>query len=111
MFVVYVGCVCFFFFKQKTAYDMRISDWSSDVCSSDLAKAIELYGSDAQKARWIPGLASGETIGAVAFASGPDPLPARPGVALEADKLDGRAAGVSGGLFADVAIEIGRAHV
>src|SRR3546814_14801904 len=34
-------CVCyfllyFFFFKQKTAYDMRISDWSSDVCSSDL---------------------------------------------------------------------------
>src|SRR3546814_9768958 len=29
--------LCFFFFKQKTAYEMRISDWSSDVCSSDLA--------------------------------------------------------------------------
>src|SRR3546814_6821067 len=29
-------CCVFFFFKQKTAYDMRISDWSSDVCSSDL---------------------------------------------------------------------------
>src|SRR3546814_1781934 len=29
-------CVCVFFFKQKTAYEMRISDWSSDVCSSDL---------------------------------------------------------------------------
>src|SRR3546814_946135 len=30
-------CVCIvFFFKQKTAYEMRISDWSSDVCSSDL---------------------------------------------------------------------------
>src|SRR3546814_10013407 len=28
--------VCCFFFKQKTAYEMRISDWSSDVCSSDL---------------------------------------------------------------------------
>src|SRR3546814_1599562 len=28
----------FFFFKQKTAYEMRISDWSSDVCSSDLLK-------------------------------------------------------------------------
>src|SRR3546814_1650986 len=28
--------MCFFFFKQKTAYEMRISDWSSDVCSSDL---------------------------------------------------------------------------
>src|SRR3546814_3050258 len=31
----------FFFFKQKTAYDMRISDWSSDVCSSDLARQGE----------------------------------------------------------------------
>src|SRR3546814_1330231 len=30
----------FFFFKQKTAYEMRISDWSSDVCSSDLAPRI-----------------------------------------------------------------------
>src|SRR3546814_7694484 len=30
--------LCFFFFKQKTAYEMRISDWSSDVCSSDLAE-------------------------------------------------------------------------
>src|SRR3546814_16489313 len=30
--------MCFFFFKQKTAYEMRISDWSSDVCSSDLAR-------------------------------------------------------------------------
>src|SRR3546814_6808508 len=30
----------FFFFKQKTAYEMRISDWSSDVCSSDLAVVI-----------------------------------------------------------------------
>src|SRR3546814_1714268 len=29
---------CFCFFKQKTAYDMRISDWSSDVCSSDLVR-------------------------------------------------------------------------
>src|SRR3546814_6926367 len=32
-------CVLFFFFfKQKTAYEMRISDWSSDVCSSDLGR-------------------------------------------------------------------------
>src|SRR3546814_16085580 len=29
-------CYLFFFFKQKTAYELRISDWSSDVCSSDL---------------------------------------------------------------------------
>src|SRR3546814_4694728 len=35
--VMSVCCgVVFFFFKQKTAYEMRISDWSSDVCSSDL---------------------------------------------------------------------------
>src|SRR3546814_5677987 len=33
-------CVLFFFFKQKTAYEMRISDWSSDVCSSDLCQGI-----------------------------------------------------------------------
>src|SRR3546814_4259698 len=36
---MYIICYCmfviFFFFKQKTAYEMRISDWSSDVCSSD----------------------------------------------------------------------------
>src|SRR3546814_19193841 len=34
LFVLFL--LCFFFFKQKTAYEMRISDWSSDVCSSDL---------------------------------------------------------------------------
>src|SRR3546814_8737850 len=39
-------CSCtFFFFKQKTAYEMRISDWSSDVCSSDLA-VIEAQAAD-----------------------------------------------------------------
>src|SRR3546814_9137755 len=32
----------FFFFKQKTAYEMRISDWSSDVCSSDLICPLKL---------------------------------------------------------------------
>src|SRR3546814_18294447 len=36
--------VVFFFFKQKTAYDMRISDWSSDVCSSDLT-IVSVLGS------------------------------------------------------------------
>src|SRR3546814_11340736 len=33
-------CFFFFFFKQKTAYEMRISDWSSDVCSSDLSAQV-----------------------------------------------------------------------
>src|SRR3546814_7673838 len=35
-----------FFFKQKTAYEMRISDWSSDVCSSDLLGVEALVASD-----------------------------------------------------------------
>src|SRR3546814_7981728 len=35
--------MCFFFFKQKTAYEMRISDWSSDVCSSDLRQGDAAY--------------------------------------------------------------------
>src|SRR3546814_7086793 len=47
LFVSFVGSILLFllhiifvfFFKQKTAYEMRISDWSSDVCSSDLAAA------------------------------------------------------------------------
>src|SRR3546814_20037567 len=40
--------VRFFFFKQKTAYEVRSSDWSSDVCSSDLA--LNHFGSGANKA-------------------------------------------------------------
>src|SRR3546814_18343559 len=38
-----VDSVIFFFFKQKTAYEMRISDWSSDVCSSDLTPEAEAW--------------------------------------------------------------------
>ena len=68
------------------------------------AKAIELYGSDDQKQRWLPGLASGDVIGAVAIASGPDALPAHPKVTLTNDRLDGVKDGVSGALHADVAI-------
>ena len=74
------------------------------TASFGAAKAIELYGTDEQKAKWLPGLASGETIGAIAFASGPDALPARPAVTLTGDRLDGTATGVSGGLAADIAV-------
>src|SRR3546814_8723380 len=45
IFMVHYGryvCCFFFFFKQKTAYEMRISDWSSDVCSSDLSGVYRL---------------------------------------------------------------------
>src|SRR3546814_10698115 len=41
-------CACCFVFKQKTAYEMRISDWSSDVCSSDLDTASPM----AERAGW-----------------------------------------------------------
>src|SRR3546814_10896632 len=41
MFVVVVLCF-FFFFKEKTAYERRISDWSSDVCSSDLDRTVQI---------------------------------------------------------------------
>src|SRR3546814_18349009 len=53
--------VCCFFFKQKTAYEMRISDWSSDVCSSDLPMALIesfVHGIGVVVARhpWLPPL-------------------------------------------------------
>src|SRR3546814_5669128 len=51
MFVLLIF-VSFFFFKQKTAYEMRISDWSSDVCSSDL---LESDGEGLQPALPGPG--------------------------------------------------------
>src|SRR3546814_9563956 len=38
--IIMYGLLFFFFFKQKTAYEMRISDWSSDVCSSDLTQRV-----------------------------------------------------------------------
>src|SRR3546814_12524386 len=45
---------CFFFFKQKTAYEMRISDWSSDVCSSDLPSAAISSAADPAAATIAP---------------------------------------------------------
>src|SRR3546814_1550568 len=84
----------FFFFKQKTAYEMRISDWSSDVCSSDLVegyeiewanisggpKSIEAFRADALDASYvaeIPPLFATWTdtpVKIVAVTENPDPL-------------------------------------
>src|SRR3546814_19316356 len=59
----------FFFFKQKTAYEMRISDWSSDVCSSDLDMKVSVEG---DRLRAIgktldPSIVNGESIGFLRF--------------------------------------------
>src|SRR3546814_9363169 len=43
-FAMFYLCSIFFFFKQKTAYELRISDWSSDVCSSDLQEQRQRAG-------------------------------------------------------------------
>src|SRR3546814_5285603 len=51
-FFCYLICIFFFFFKQKTAYEMRISDWSSDVCSSDLPLDMKTAG---WRSAWIYG--------------------------------------------------------
>src|SRR3546814_4326964 len=53
---VWFVCLFFFFFKQKTAYEMRISDWSSDVCSSDLARSTA-SGWRSQPVQFLHGLA------------------------------------------------------
>src|SRR3546814_9400704 len=50
---IYVLC-CFFFFKQKTAYEMRISDWSSDVCSSDLRASAVPPRPASRSGQWAP---------------------------------------------------------
>src|SRR3546814_3672744 len=52
-------CFVFFFFKQKTAYEMRISDWSSDVCSSDLEDFGAWDGDDAYGATLVGELCGG----------------------------------------------------
>src|SRR3546814_1539400 len=46
----FCSCLVFFFFKQKTAYEMRISDWSSDVCSSDLVVISDVADTSLRKA-------------------------------------------------------------
>src|SRR3546814_19455352 len=48
----------FFFFKQKTAYEMRISDWSSDVCSSDLIPAAPAAATRPEALMRLPRLAA-----------------------------------------------------
>src|SRR3546814_6889468 len=65
-------CV-FFFFKQKTAYEMRISDWSSDVCSSDLGVEVGEPAPEREAALGAVAAAEGEGHGHPAHLRG-DPV-------------------------------------
>src|SRR3546814_8094307 len=62
--IFYVAFVLCFFFKQKTAYEMRISDWSSDVCSSDLH-----HQDDRRQREVLKLMASGQLNKQIAFRS------------------------------------------
>src|SRR3546814_6962645 len=66
MSVYYCLYFVFFLFKQKTAYDMRISDWSSDVCSSDLGVFRRLLV-DQRAAKRRPAIALGRYAGKRVF--------------------------------------------
>src|SRR3546814_3935091 len=69
----------FFFFKQKTAYEMRISDWSSDVCSSDLTLALaQKLGLDPQKFFDIASVSSGQCWSLTSYAPLPGVGPTTP---------------------------------
>src|SRR3546814_8818372 len=126
----------FFFFKQKTAYEMRISDWSSDVCSSDLASlSINLLPTFGALVM-LPAIASAQQVSAkggkfdrtagndVIVVTGrslstPDLMPPLPVQVLSGDDLAHRRQGGLGATLAGLpgvqldnfGGEIGRAHV
>src|SRR3546814_4501318 len=72
----------FFFFKQKTAYEMRISDWSSDVCSSDLLDVLRGIGRTLRQVAHLLG-DDGETAAGLSRAGGFDAGIQRQQVGLE----------------------------
>src|SRR3546814_4386825 len=79
--MLYFICVVYvFFFKQKTAYEMRISDWSSDVCSSDLGRSrhgggrLEAHGRELSR----PGRQAAHPDGGRRGEGRPDGGPDRP---------------------------------
>src|SRR3546814_7866714 len=63
VFIFVCTVLVIFFFNEKTAYELRISDWSSDVCSSDLDQALDIVASETrritgkygQDALWLTG--------------------------------------------------------
>src|SRR3546814_326811 len=72
-----------FFFKQKTAYEMRISDWSSDVCSSDLRIALSMYNTGSQSRGFSNGYV-GRVVGNAGVSDGIQPAAVRIGEPMPA---------------------------
>src|SRR3546814_5593693 len=100
--------ICFFF-KQKTAYEMRISDWSSDVCSSDL-HASKAIGWGVDGLILLTAGAGGHTGHANAFAIVPQVRRMWDGAILLAGAIsDGRSILAAQVLGADFCYKIGRA--
>src|SRR3546814_2821048 len=98
----------FFFFKQKTAYEMRISDWSSDVCSSDLLTVARRGASP------VSALPAEHGDGTATVRPGSDPVPIVRAVdkptAVRVENAPSSAA-ESGSIRVSIDKEIGRAHV
>src|SRR3546814_19963678 len=89
----------FFVFKQKTAYEMRISDWSSDVCSSDLAKlersekiVYRLVLVDASEHRELPGFEREQMV-FIDTQAACQPPEVRPATLAQRDKIEEREQG------------------
>src|SRR3546814_9798468 len=110
-------CMLVFFFKQKTAYELRISDWSSDVCSSELNSADLPAAGDGARLR--PGVVRhprrGVLADGVAVATGGAVrlFPERSGARLGSERYLYRHASVHGPAIVRrrPADQIGRAHV
>src|SRR3546814_7343365 len=124
MFFVCCQLYLFFFFKQKTAYEMRISDWSSDVCSSDLlAIRKELLTKPSRLTAEEVAEMEAHVAHAIEFLQGIDfDLPVVETIAQMHERLNGEgypqhlegdAISLTGRILGacDVFCEIGRAHV
>src|SRR3546814_4299991 len=110
----------FFFFKQKTAYEMRISDWSSDVCSSDLGL---VPGVRDRRARLLSDLVAGRDRAQQARGHEPGNHPGTPRHPVVADRILGtlepcpartlerRGAGVVGADIGAIRVERGATRV
>src|SRR3546814_10392973 len=97
----------FFFFKQKTAYEMRISDWSSDVRSSDLLSTPSLVTLDNEEAKFSVGQE-------VPFLSGSysnNGTSSSSGVVNPFQTIDRKDVGLTLSVTPQISEEIGRAHV